>query len=95
MPKKSGSVITLRDFCSPGRLEKMKEQILDNIAELATAEKILLVEALWDRLAVDPEEVPVPSAQRKELDRRLALYRKNPEQAKSWSEVGSGLEENE
>ncbi len=42
-----------------------------------------LVEDIWDSIA----EVPVPEAQRQELDRRLAAHRENPTNGATWTEV--------
>jgi putative addiction module component (TIGR02574 family) len=44
---------------------------LADILELDVAERILLVEEIWDSIPTDTATVPVPDAQRAELDRRL------------------------
>ena len=41
------------------------------ILQLPPAERMELVEEIWDSLAVTPEAVPVPDWHRAELDRRL------------------------
>lgn len=42
-----------------------------DIAKLTPAERLQLVEELWDSLCDTPEVVPLTDAQRAELDRRL------------------------
>lgn len=58
---------------------------------LSPAERILLVEELWDRIADEPQSVPVTPAQRAELDRRLDALEKNPDAGRPWSEVRDEL----
>ncbi|MBC7367002.1 MAG: addiction module protein [Undibacterium sp.] len=58
---------------------------------LSPAERISLVEELWDRIAAEPQSVPVTSAQRAELDRRLGALEKNPDAGRPWSEVRDEL----
>ena len=45
------------------------------------------VQALWDRIAENPDDVPVTDAQRDELDRRLAAHRADPDAALPWAAV--------
>jgi putative addiction module component (TIGR02574 family) len=58
---------------------------------LSPAERILLVEELWDRIAAEPNAVPLTPAQRAELDRRLNGLEKNPDAGRPWSEVRDEL----
>jgi len=60
---------------------------LADLLELPVAERILLVEALWDSITAVPEAVPLPEAQRIELDRRLEEYYAHPEDSIPWDEV--------
>ena len=48
------------------------------IAKLSTAEKILLVEDLWDNIADNKSNLPVPQSHMDELGRRLQRYESNP-----------------
>lgn len=49
------------------------------IEQLSPTEKLGLLEDLWDSLARTPEAVPLTTAQREELDRRLDdLEREGP-----------------
>jgi putative addiction module component (TIGR02574 family) len=48
------------------------------------AERIQLVEDLWDSIADAPEVLELSEAQRLELDRRLEAHRANPGVAIPW-----------
>jgi putative addiction module component (TIGR02574 family) len=63
-----------------------KPSIAD-VLELSPAERILLVEEIWDTLASDPESVPLTDAQKRELDARLEAYYADPKAGSSWDEV--------
>lgn len=56
----------------------MRADDIPEIARLTAPEKILLVEDIWDSIASDQSDIPVPNSHRRELDRRLADYEKNP-----------------
>lgn len=57
------------------------------IDRLSVAERIVLVEAIWDSIAADVERAPLTEAQRQEVDRRLAAHRANPQAAVPWEQV--------
>ena len=54
------------------------------IERLSIAERLLLVEELWDSIAAD---TPLTDAQRAELDRRLADHEANPDDVVSWEDI--------
>jgi putative addiction module component (TIGR02574 family) len=56
--------------------------------DLAVEEQIAFVEALWDRIAAKPEQVPVPDWHRDVIDKRLAA---RPTPVREWSEVRDEL----
>jgi putative addiction module component (TIGR02574 family) len=58
-----------------------------SIFDLSPAEKLQLVEDLWDDLAGTPEAVPVHDWQKQELARRKANLLKNPDSGLSWEDV--------
>jgi putative addiction module component (TIGR02574 family) len=58
-----------------------------SIFDLSPAEKLELVEDLWDDLAATPEAVPVHEWQKQELARRRAGLLRNPASALSWEDV--------
>ena len=58
-----------------------------SVFDLSPAEKLQLVEDLWDDLAASPAAVPVHDWQKEELARRKANLMNNPASALSWDEV--------
>ena len=56
----------------------MRLNEIPGIAKLSVAERILLLEDLWESIASEPSSVPVPQSHRDELDKRLADYEKDP-----------------
>jgi putative addiction module component (TIGR02574 family) len=58
-----------------------------SIFDLSPAEKLQLVEDLWDDLAAAPEAIPVHDWQKEELARRKANLMKNPASGLTWEEV--------
>ena len=49
---------------------------------LSKAEQVRYLQALWDRIAENPNEVPVPETHLEVAEQRLAEYRRNPDQAR-------------
>lgn len=58
-----------------------------SVFDLSPAEKLQLVEDLWDDLAATPEDVPVHDWQKTELERRKANLMNNPTTGLTWEEV--------
>lgn len=54
---------------------------------MSPAERILHVQALWDRILAEGGEVPVTDAQRLDLERRVAAHGARPDAGASWEEV--------
>jgi putative addiction module component (TIGR02574 family) len=65
----------------------MKQARFDDILELPLAERIRLVEAVWDSIAESAECLAIPAAQQTELDQRLDEFERQPETVSSWQEV--------
>lgn len=58
-----------------------------SVFDLSPAEKLQLVEDLWDDLAAASEAIPVHDWQKEELDRRRLNLLQNPSSGLSWEEV--------
>jgi putative addiction module component (TIGR02574 family) len=58
-----------------------------SVFDLSPAEKLQLVQDLWDDLASRPEDVPVPEWQKAELDKRLANLRTTAAPSATWEQV--------
>jgi putative addiction module component (TIGR02574 family) len=57
------------------------------IDKLGVDERLDLIEELWESLASDPGQVPVPEAHRAVLDKRLAGIEAGDDTGISWKEV--------
>jgi putative addiction module component (TIGR02574 family) len=57
------------------------------IDRLSVADRIALVQEIWDSIAVDAERAPLTEEQKQEVDRRLAAHRADPQAAISWEKV--------
>ena len=66
---------------------------LKDILEMSVAERIQLVEDIWDSIAAVPESLSLTEAEHQELDRRLEAYAKNPNEGISWDEVKKKVRE--
>jgi putative addiction module component (TIGR02574 family) len=64
---------------------------MQEILQLSVAERIQLVEDIWDSIALKPDEFPITDAERQELDRRLMSYEENPDAVVSWSDLKKRL----
>lgn len=64
---------------------------VEDIKKLELKDRILVVEDIWDSIAVSNAEYPIPDEQKKELDIRLKENANNPDKAKSWDEVKKNL----
>jgi putative addiction module component (TIGR02574 family) len=62
---------------------------IQEIESLSSAEKILLVEQIWD--SIDKDVMSLTSAQKKELDRRLEKHEKGQVKYSSWEQVKQRL----
>ena len=63
---------------------------IPEIAKLSAQEKILLVEDIWDSIALDESVVPIPH--RDELDRRLRIHESAPGNLLTLEELQARIE---
>lgn len=70
----------------------MLKVAIPHFAELNSSEKLLLLEELWDDLAENPSEVPVPDWKKRDLERRYQKYLQNPNEGSPWSAVRERLQ---
>ena len=59
--------------------------------ELSVEDQIDYVQALWDRIVVSPERVPVPDWHLRVIDERLADHEANPDDVVAWEQVRAEL----
>ena len=65
----------------------MNATLATEISRLSPAEKLRLVEELWDTLAAAPEQLPIPEWHKQALAEAQAAYEANPEAGSPWPEV--------
>jgi putative addiction module component (TIGR02574 family) len=66
-------------------------QLSGDFQRLSIAERLQLVEDLWDSIAHDTGAVPVAEADLREAERRLAEHRRDPASAIPWEQVRDEL----
>jgi len=63
----------------------------DESRKLTAAQRLLLLDEIWDSLLEESHEFPHTSEQRKELDRRVEACERNPDDCEPWEEVRAQL----
>lgn len=70
----------------------MRIDDIPQIDKLSAAEKILLVEDLWDAIASDEAGIPVPQSHGEELDKRLKEHKSSQGKLLSLEELQARVE---
>jgi putative addiction module component (TIGR02574 family) len=65
----------------------MNAALATEISRLTPTEKLRLVEELWDTLAADPDQLPIPAWHAQALDEAQAAYKANPDAGSPWPVV--------
>jgi len=65
----------------------MDKALLDELSQLKKSEKLILVEALWDSIASDPNDVEVPEHHKAIIEERLKTLEHDQQSGSSWEEV--------
>lgn len=66
---------------------KSKLSIPPEFDQASIEERIDFVQDLWDRIATDPENVPIPDEHLRIVEERLRESPTSPEGSMSWEEV--------
>jgi len=66
---------------------RMSAIAMKDVLALSVAERIQLVEDIWDTIAASGETVPVSDALREELDRRVEDHRLHPDGGMDWEQL--------
>jgi len=69
----------------------MSAALLKSALKLSKAERILLVEQIWDSVAEDSDALRLSKNQEAELERRLERLERTGSQGSSWAKVKSRL----
>jgi len=65
--------------------------ISKEVAQLEMSEKFLLVEEIWDSIALNNPKLPISSQQKQELDQSYVSYQTGKESLKDWQAVHAQL----
>ncbi len=69
----------------------ISEEIREKASRLGLAEKLLLVEDLWDSIAQSNSELPLPDWQKMELRKRYNKYKADQMKLHDWQTVHENL----
>lgn len=69
----------------------MSSNLVETVRRLPLAERIELIDALWESMAQEGYEPPLTPEQAAELDRRLEAHRRNPNDVVSWESIKEDL----
>ena len=72
----------------------MGEMSISELLKLPVAERIKLVEAIWDSIAAAPEALQLTETECEELDRRRTAYERDPSLGSPWAEVRARIQRN-
>ena len=56
---------------------------IDHILELPTADRVAIVQEIWESMVESPDRVEITAAQREELERRWIDFQQNPDDGES------------
>jgi len=65
----------------------MMTQLMKDILKMSVPERIIMVEAIWDSIAENDNQVELSEDTKQLLDDRLDAHKKNPNDGSSWDEV--------
>jgi len=65
--------------------------IKHEVEQLGLSEKLLLVEDIWDSIALSNDMLPMPEWQKSELDKRYAEYKDGTPELQNWQSVHEGI----
>lgn len=68
---------------------------VSEILQLSVAERIQIVEDIWDSIGESPEELALSEAEKLELDKRLEVYQENPDEGIEWETLKKNLSKTE
>jgi len=69
----------------------MENVNISDVFQLPVEERIRLAQAIWESVASSPDQVPLTTAQVRELDRCYDEYLNDPDEGSSWNDVKARL----
>jgi putative addiction module component (TIGR02574 family) len=70
-------------------------QIAPELTRLSLVEKLQVVEDLWDSIATNEENIPVPEWQKEELAKRREKFLNNPQSGLSLEQTLASVRKND
>jgi putative addiction module component (TIGR02574 family) len=64
---------------------------IDHILELPPAERLAIMQEIWESMLEHPQDIEITAAQREELERRWLDLQQNPDDVESWEDVKESL----
>lgn len=71
------------------------EQIISEIKKMSVSQKLLIAQDIWDSIATESGNIPMPAWQKDELDKRYRDYKKGEFSLHDWRVVHAKLRDNE
>ncbi len=67
------------------------QQLQNEINQLTITQKLILAQDIWDSIAMESDQLPLPEWQTQELERRYRQYQQGDLELHDWQEVHAGL----
>jgi putative addiction module component (TIGR02574 family) len=67
------------------------EKIATEIRKLSLPQKLILAQDIWDSIALERGNLPMPEWQKRELERRYGQYKQGKLELHDWREVHEEL----
>ncbi len=67
------------------------EPVIETFRKLPSAEKIRLVQQLWDEIAEEASHLPLTESQRRLLDERIDEHESNPDDVEPWEDARTDI----
>lgn len=81
------SSLRLRRGTVPVTLQVMSKFSAADTLGLPVAERLQLVEEIWDTIAAAPDALPLSEEDKRLIEERLEARRRDPQAGSSWEEV--------
>ena len=90
-PCRARLIIEFPETRNGKRLMSAKLKVPTGFDDASEGERIEFVQELWDRIAQNAADVPIPNDHKRILDERLDAYAAEPRLGRPWPEVRDEL----
>jgi len=73
------------------RLQPVDSHLVETAKGLPLAQRIELIEALWESVAAEGYDPALTPEQAREIDRRVEAHRRHPDDVVSWNSIKEEL----